>query len=489
MALTLPPPPGSVLHLDSVFSRLPNFIPDIWNRYMSHLYTFASHPSAEVCSVSIECIGDLFSITIPRFPAALRDPCWAPSWGILTQFCTAAAQFPTPESRQKLAQSFEPIFSSLLPQFSLERADFQCFFNLFPCFCTPSLEPPVLKILLTTLDVAVIPRIPPSTFEDLILMLLRLIDRIASPISPPPAAFSPTSPPALAFSVAQSPFLTSLLQLLCSPAVFSAASLPIQAITFPRVIRSFASIMETKFHPELVGVGGIAGALWKEGVRSLVWLLEHHCAAISSIEESWHPLLSLFEGFLFPPIREDIRFEHSEEDTDTRIQLVQLLCATVLPHAPDVMVDRLLEIPKTGSACFETSERFAVACYRTMFQLCSGSNLSLTHRLVTMLIDHCRAILQGFLAASSLTLHLPMPIERIHEVTVILQELRDLQISAEVDLLSPNHALSFALRRSTRRHLFILLPVLSKCVVFTQPELRIIISEILTLISEELAFN
>ena len=52
-------------------------------------------------------------------------------------------------------------------------------------------------------------------------------------------AFSPTSPPALAFSVAQSPFLTSLLQLLCSPAVFSAASLPIQAITFPRVIRSF----------------------------------------------------------------------------------------------------------------------------------------------------------------------------------------------------------------------------------------------------------
>jgi hypothetical protein len=441
---------GATLLVEAILASIPDFLSDVWIRYLSILEQFASHPSAEVCNVTLESLSDLFCLTLPKVSEALRNRCWPDLWKTARDFVTHAAHFSSADNRVKQVQMLESVFTTLVPFFSEARDDFAFFFHLLPGLYYTGVEPLVLKSLLVFFEPPALDLVPPALYGELLLALVQLLEASISGAQAVPNA-------------AHLPFLTAVLQLLGSAPIFSAASLTIQAVTLPQIIPVLAKILETKFHPDPAGAGGLRSPLWQEGARTLLWILEHHAQALASVDRSWDALLSLFEGFLFPRVAEDMRYEEAVDEVAYTIRMVELLSFTLLPLTPAAMLDRLLEIVRTGATFFEASEPLAAACYRCLFRICTVEDLGLAHHVINTLLAHCRGVLTHFIAATQLTLTIPVPRHKIQEVLLILTNLRDLQLSHDVELLSPNHPLSFALRRSSRRHLFVLMSILSQC--------------------------
>lgn len=483
---------ASATLVDKSLSRIPNFFDGVWTPFFSLLEIFAPHNSKEVSSAAIDCVGELFCHALVRLTDEHRNQCWEASWLSLEQIASSARRFPSTDNRLRLVQAIEHIFAAVAPFLSDARQDHQRLVRLaLVDVYFPHIELSVSRSLFTFVESQLAAILPPLVFEDLILAIAKMLDQAtrAAP-RPEPEPTSKYDRPRGDQPNADVTFMLAALRLLASDKIFAVAPLAIQAICIPALIPVFSTIMQSKFSKVADQRCGVRSPLWKEAVAVLLGMLARHHSALSSVESCWDPLLSAFEDFLFPSLQEDLYFDESVEEVSYRINIIQVVANTLLPHAPEVMIDRLLELLRVGSTLFDSSEQFASACCRAMFELCSTNSttirLALAHRMTPALIAHCKLTLNHFVSESKLLSSVPMPVARLNEVLFLLRELRDLHIVPEVNIVSPNHCLAFPLRKSTRMHLFVLMPTLSVCIQLSQQEIRTLVSEIFMVVSEEL---
>ncbi|KAK1288620.1 hypothetical protein QJS10_CPB19g01189 [Acorus calamus] len=240
----------------------------------------------------------------------------------------------------------------------------------------------------------------------------------------------------------------------------------------------------------------------------------------SSRTRLWKEVADAYETFLVSSCghpSQALSAEVLKADESLEMEVLHILCDKLLKaqiDAPTDILQRLVTTldrcaSRTGSLPVETvgmlplhCSRFSLTCLQKMFSLCSFTCIDDWHPTrsevskisIEILLNRCKSILNQFLINENDLGERQMPVVRIEEMIVVLQELGRLVIHPDTaSVLHLNPHLKEASRNDAdhggRAHVLVLFPLFCELVITREHRVRQSVQVLLRLVASELGLE
>jgi len=213
----------------------------------------------------------------------------------------------------------------------------------------------------------------------------------------------------------------------------------------------------------------------------------------------WTELADSVQAFLFNDERSVVSSHVPDivkRDENIDITLVDLLARDLVACSVKVplMHSRLIDVLLEGSTLVPNGrELFAQGCFSDLFFLCTqggkpedefSCHMKVAKNVFPILMNRCREVLLKFIIDDKKSGTLPIARSRLVEVSLILQQLKNLELNPEIDEQEEKGP-----HRGKKRHLLKLFPLLCDCITTRENEMKEQLKEIFHEAAKELGLE